>query len=66
LAGVRGRRPEETSYDGSAVHLQELWIAVRAAVRRVLDGTTLAELAKGRLPAHVRRLIADSAAWESR
>jgi len=66
LAGVRGMRPEETSYNGSAAHLQDLWIAVRAAVRRVLDEVTLAEVAKGRLPAHVRRLIADSAAWKPR
>ena len=66
LAGVRGLRPEETTYDGSAVHLQELWIAVRAAVRRVLDEVSVAEVAKGRLPAHVRRLIADNEAWQPR
>ena len=66
LAGVRGVRPEETSYDGTTVHLRELWIAVRASVRRVLDEVSLAELAKGRLPAHVRRLIADNAAWKPR
>jgi Rrf2 family protein len=66
LAGVRGMRPEDTRYDGTAVHLQELWIAVRAAVRRVLDEVSLAEVAKGRLPAHVRRLIADNSAWQPR
>jgi Rrf2 family protein len=66
LAGVRGQRPEETVYDGAAVHLQELWIAVRAAVRRVLDEVSLAEVARGRLPAHVRRLIADQEAWQPR
>jgi Rrf2 family protein len=66
LAGVRGIRPEETVYDGTAVHLQELWIAVRAAVRRVLDEVSLAEVARGRLPAHVRRLIADQEAWQPR
>ena len=66
LAAVRGLRPEETSYAGTAVHLQELWIAVRAAVRKVLDEVSLAEVAKGRLPAHVRKLIADHAAWQPR
>jgi Rrf2 family protein len=66
LAGVRGMRPEETAYDGTAVHLQELWVAVRAAVRRVLDEVSLAEVARGRLPAHVRRLIADQEAWQPR
>jgi Rrf2 family protein len=66
LAAVRGLRPEETRYAGAAVHLQELWVAVRAAVRRVLDEVSLAEVAKGRLPAHVRKLIADHAAWQPR
>ena len=66
LAGVRGMRPEETVYDGTAVHLQELWIAVRASVRRVLDEVSLADVVKGRLPAHVRKLIGDQEAWQSR
>jgi Rrf2 family protein len=66
LAAVRGQRPEQASYAGTAVHLQELWIAVRAAVRRVLDEVSLAEVATGRLPAHVRTLIADNEAWQSR
>jgi Rrf2 family protein len=66
LAAVRGQRPEQTSYAGTAVHLQELWIAVRAAVRRVLDEVSLAEVATGRLPTHVRKLIADNEAWQSR
>ena len=30
LAEVRGRRPEETTYEGTAEHLQQLWVAVRA------------------------------------
>ncbi len=66
LAAVRGVRPEDASYDGTAVHLQQLWVAVRAAVRQVLDGVTLAQLAQGRLPAHVRRLVAAPGAWEPR
>ncbi len=66
LAGVRGMRPEETVYEGSAAHLQELWIAVRAAVRKVLDEVSLADVARGKLPAHVRRLTTDTEAWQSR
>lgn len=66
LAEVRGLRPEQTSYTGTAVHLQQLWVATRAAVRRVLDEVTLADLVRGRLPAHVRRLTTAPAAWESR
>ncbi|KIR65811.1 Rrf2 family transcriptional regulator [Micromonospora harpali] len=66
LAGVRGMRPEETSYDGAAENLPRLWVAVRAAVRQVVDEVSLAEMASGRLPGHVRRLIARPDAWEPR
>jgi Rrf2 family protein len=66
LAEVRGLRPEEASYTGTAVHLQQLWVATRAAVRRVLDEVTLADLVRGRLPSHVRKLTTAPEAWESR
>ncbi|MEV0152522.1 Rrf2 family transcriptional regulator [Micromonospora sp. NPDC050686] len=66
LAEVRGLRPEQTRYDGSAQHLPGLWVAVRAAVRRVVDEVSLAEIISGRLPAHVRRLTALPDAWEPR
>lgn len=66
LAGVRGQRPEETTYGGAATHLPELWIAVRAALRSVVDEVTLAQLASGRLPARVRRLTATPEAWQPR
>jgi Rrf2 family protein len=66
LAEVRGERPELTSYAGPAEHLQEVWIAVRASLRQVLDQTTLADVASGRLPPQVRRLAADPDAWVPR
>jgi Rrf2 family protein len=66
LAAVRGLRPEEARYEGTAAHLQQLWIAVRAAVRNVLDEVSLADLVRGRLPAHVRRLTAAPEAWQPR
>jgi Rrf2 family protein len=66
LAEVRGHRPEETSYTGNAEHLQQLWVAVRAAVRSVLDEVTLDDVVKGRLPGHVRRLITAPDAWQPR
>jgi Rrf2 family protein len=37
LAEIRGHRPETTTYGGAAEHLQTVWIAVRASLRRVLD-----------------------------
>ena len=41
LAEVRGLRPHETSYEGVAEHLPTVWVAVRASLREVLDGTSL-------------------------
>ena len=66
LAGVRGLRPEETAYAAAAAYLPQLWVAVRASVRRVLDEVTLSDVVRGRLPAHVRRLISDHEAWQPR
>jgi Rrf2 family protein len=63
LAEVRGLRPEMTSYEGEARELQDVWIAVRAALRDVLERTTLADVAFDRLPAHVKHLAADPEAW---
>jgi Rrf2 family protein len=66
LAGVRGLRPEETRYDGAAENLPRLWVAVRAAVREVVDEVSLAEVLSGRMSAHVRKLTLKPDAWESR
>lgn len=65
LAEVRGMRPETTAYDGAAKPLQEVWIAVRASLRAVLEHTSLADVASGRLPAVVRRLAGEPDAWKS-
>jgi Rrf2 family protein len=66
LAGVRGLRPEQTRYEGAAANLPELWVAVRAAVREVVDEVSLAELVSGRLPDHVRTLTTRPDAWRPR
>lgn len=66
LAAVRGVPPETVSYAGPAEALTQVWVAVRAAVRTVLEDTTLADLAAGELPAQVRSLIADDEAWRRR
>lgn len=56
LAELRWLRPHETTYLGAAEHLPEVWIALRANVRRVLYETSLHQVLTGRLPPHVRRL----------
>jgi Rrf2 family protein len=63
LAEVRGLRPDETTYQGAAQHLPEVWVAVRASLRKVLDDTTLAQVLTGNLPAHVRRMVEAPDAW---
>ena len=63
LAAVRGVRPEALSFDGAARPLGEVWIAVRASLRRVLEATTLADVVSGELPAEVRALSASREAW---
>jgi Rrf2 family protein len=63
LALVQGRRPEDVKYSGSSVHLHELWIGLRAAVRSVLEAVTIADLASGYLPPAVRSLVDDGDAW---
>lgn len=66
LAEVRGLRPHETAYEGVATHLPTVWVAVRAALRAVLDQTSLADVLSGELPDTVRELTADPDAWTSR
>ena len=64
LANVRGARPEDVSYAGPAEPLREVWIAVRANLRAVLETVTLADLATGRLPDEVAAIAADPDAWQ--
>jgi Rrf2 family protein len=66
LAEVRGLRPHETSYIGAAEHLPTLWVAVRSALRDVLDTTTLEQVRTGKLTARVRKLAEAPDAWENR
>ncbi|OEJ28326.1 Rrf2 family transcriptional regulator [Streptomyces agglomeratus] len=63
LVSVRGVRPPELSYTGPAESLLPLWIALRANVREVLDGVTLADLAASELPAAVSALADEPEAW---
>ena len=57
LAHVRGERPELITYPEGDEILAHLWIAGRAAIRVVFEGTSLADLAAGALPAEVQAFI---------
>ena len=63
LANVRGQRPETLGYHGAAAALQDVWIALRASEREILDTVTIADVASGKLPKRVRTLAADPDAW---
>jgi Rrf2 family protein len=63
IANVRGLGPQDVEYPGPAARLQEVWIAVRASLRSVLEETTLADLARGELPPAVEALARDPDAW---
>ena len=59
LAAVRGEAPEDVAYVGAAAPLQDVWIAVRASLRGVVEHVTLADLAAGRIPSHIAELAGD-------
>jgi Rrf2 family protein len=63
LANVRGSRPENLEYVGSAAPLQRVWIALRASERAILEQVTLAHVASGTMPEPVAALVADPNAW---
>src|SRR5438874_13570928 len=66
LANVHEARPEELEYPGPAGPLRDVWIAVRANLRAVLESVTLADLASGELPTTIERLLKDPDAWAAR
>ena len=66
LAGVRDLAPEDVAYEGAATSLRDVWVALRASMRQVLETTTLADVAQGDLPKSVRKLLKDRDAWSRR
>jgi Rrf2 family protein len=63
LANVRGHRPEDLGYHGAAAALQDVWIALRASEREILELVTVADVVSGDLPDRVQALAADPRAW---
>jgi len=66
MAGVRGMRPETLNYEGDSTHLRDVWVAVRAALREVLEHVTLGQVLRGDLPLAVTRFTDDPDAWITR
>jgi Rrf2 family protein len=63
LASVRGDSPEALKYAGRSEPLRNVWIAVRANLRAVLEDVTLADIAADDLPGQVTQITDDPEAW---
>jgi Rrf2 family protein len=66
LANVRGLRPERLEYTGPAESLLQVWIALRANMRAVLERVTLQDLVTGQLPPEIVALTEPPDAWSRR
>lgn len=66
LAAVRGERPEDVAYAGSSAHLGEVWVAMRAAMREVLENTTVADILDGAHSHRVTEFLEAPGAWQRR
>ena len=64
VADVRGDRPERAR-SGARSPPQTIWIAVRASLREILEGTSVEDLVGGRLSPQIHRLTAAPDAWVS-
>jgi Rrf2 family protein len=66
LANIQDQAPEATKYPGNSERLSEVWVAVRASLRRVLENVTVADLRDGNIPPEVLELTEDEGAWVTR
>lgn len=66
LAAVQGVQPQDLRYGGAAERLPEVWVALRASLRGVLEHVTLADVAAGRLPRAVSAKTRSPDAWTAR
>jgi Rrf2 family protein len=65
LAAVRGVRPSETEFPPPAAPLRDVWVAVRASLRAILEEVTLADIVARKLPAVVEEWTSREGAWRS-
>jgi len=66
LASVRDIGLGDLPYTGPTKALTDVWRALRASMRSVLEKTTLADVASGNLPDHVVKLARDYLEQENR
>lgn len=66
LATVRGEPPEELRFQGQSKPLQEVWVALRANIRQILESVTLADVVANELPEPVRAIASHPDVWRNR
>jgi Rrf2 family protein len=66
LANIHENAPEELHYGGPAEKLRDVWVAVRAALRSVLENVTLADIVASDLPWRIDAILNDPEAWIKR
>lgn len=65
LTLIHGQRPEQLAHSGPAARLPDVWVAVRAALRGIMEETTLEQVVTGTLPRAVVTLAKDNRSWTS-
>ena len=66
MANIGGRPPEDFDPPGPAAPMRDVWVAVRASLRSVLEETTLADVVAGALPDRITELTSAPGAWQRR
>jgi Rrf2 family protein len=66
LANIHESAPEDLHYAGAAERLRDVWVAVRANLRGVLESITLADVAAKQLPWRLEALLSDPEVWAKR
>jgi Rrf2 family protein len=66
LANIHEAAPEELHYAGAAERLRDVWVAVRANLRAVLESVTLADVCSKQLPWRLEAMLADPEVWAKR
>jgi Rrf2 family protein len=66
LANIHEAAPEDLHYAGAAERLRDVWVAVRANLRAVLESVTLADVCSKQLPWRLEALLSDPEVWAKR
>ncbi len=66
LANIHESAPEDLHYEGAAERLRDVWVAVRANLRGVLESVTLADVVSKQLSWQLEALLSDPEVWTKR